>query len=139
MRRSILVFGAILGFGKSLLLLLSNDIMSLIPWTSPGMQLAMSAMAIVFGLSVIYAGTVSRIPRLVRGFGLYAACAGIAYGVMPAEMWGAIISMSIDLSSAHPVIFAALSAVLSAAMLWSAVDPSPPKQGDSGTPLAVGA
>ena len=139
MRNLMLVFFALAGFCKGLALLLAPDAIQSLPWDSSGAQLAVSAQAILAGLGILYASSASRLPRLVRGFGIYALCAGIAHGVMPAAMWSATISVSIGFAGDHPVIAAALSAVVSAVLLWSAVGPRSPEPVGAASLEAMGA
>ena len=123
----ILVFCAMLGFCKSLAFLLAPDVILSLPWDSTGAQTVVSAQAILAGLAIFYASAASRLPRLVRGFSIYALCAGIAHGVMPAAMWTATIGVSIGFAGAHPIIIAAISGLVSAVLLWSAGGPRHPE------------
>lgn len=134
MQTLVLVLLGMVGFCKSLMFLLTPDVVQSIPWDASGVRLAVSAQAVLAGLGLLYAGPASRMPRFVGGFGLYALCVGIVYSLLPAAMWATIIDVSIGFAGAYPITTAALSGLISAVMLWSAVPPRHPGPVDSATP-----
>lgn len=139
MRQFILVVVATIGFGKCIAFLLFLDAILSIHWSTDAAQLAVSVQALVCGVALIYASSSSRLPRLVRGFGIYAAVVGIGYSVMPAAMWASSIGLTLAIISAHPIVPVASSALISAALLWSASTPRPPEQSGPAISAAMSA